>query len=120
MKKRYRLTRQADFQRVLGRNRIFAGRALIGFALAREGAPPGRIGVSASRKLRGAVERNRARRRLREVARRVLLAPDSPLMRRGIPYDVVLIARPAAAELPFPAVEAEARALLSRLAAPER
>jgi ribonuclease P protein component len=89
---------------------------LIGFALARDQAPT-RIGVSASRKLRGAVARNRARRRLREVARRVLLAPDSPLLLRGIPYDVVLIARPAAVELPFAAVEADAKALLERLSA---
>jgi ribonuclease P protein component len=115
LKKRFRLTTHADFQRVLGRNRVYAGRALIGFALARDEAPT-RIGVSASRKLRGAVARNRARRRLREVARQVLLAPDSPLRSRGIPYDVVLIARPAAVKLPFAAVEAEARALLERLA----
>ena len=116
MKKRYRLTRRSDFQRVLGPNRVFAGQALIGFAVAREGLES-RIGVSASRKLSGAVERNRARRRLREVTRRVLLAPDSPLRARGIPYDVVLIARPAAVKLPFSTVEAEARALLERLLA---
>ena len=119
MKKRLRLTRQSDFKRVLGRNRVYAGRAMIAFALARDSAPS-RIGVSTSRKLRGAVARNRARRRLREVARRVLLAADSPLGGRGIPYDVVLIARPAAVELPFPAVEAEARALLERLSPPGR
>ena len=117
MKKRYRLTRQADFQRVLSRNRLYAGRALIAFAVARDQGGS-RVGVSASRKLRGAVARNRARRRLREAARRVLLAPDSPLRERGIGYDVVLIARPAAVELPFASVEAETRALLERLAAP--
>ena len=115
MKKRYRLTRRADFERVLSRNRVFAGRAILGFAVAREGAGS-RVGVSASRKLRGAVARNRARRRLREVARRLLLGPDSPLAGRGIPYDVVLIARPAAIEVPFRSLEAEVRALLERLA----
>jgi ribonuclease P protein component len=119
LKKRLRLTRQSDFRRILSRNRIFVGRALIAFALSREG-PPTRIGISTSRKLRGAVARNRARRRLREVARLVLLAADSPLQRRGIPYDVVLIARPAAVELPFTALEAEARALLDLLASPAR
>ena len=115
MKKRLRLTRERDFQRVLERNRIFAGHGLIGFAVARD-QPGSRVGVSASRRLKGAVARNRARRRLREVVRTVLLGPDSPLLERGIGYDVVLIARPAAVEVPFAILEAEARALLGRLA----
>jgi len=117
VKKRFRLTRQSDFQRLLSRNRLYAGRAILGFASSRP-QPPSRVGVSASRKLKGAVPRNRARRRLREVARQVLLAPDSPLTGRGIAYDVVLIARPAAVEVAFASLEAEARALLQRLAGP--
>jgi ribonuclease P protein component len=48
--------------------RFHSGRALIGFAVASEGAES-RIGVTVSRTIRGAVQRNRARRRLREVAR---------------------------------------------------
>jgi ribonuclease P protein component len=119
LKKRYRLTGHADFQRVLGRNRVFAGQALIGFATTGQGAES-RVGVSTSRKLRGSVARNRARRRLRVVARAVLLSPDSPLRSRGIPFDVVLIARPAAVDLPYPSLEAEARALLGRLDAATR
>jgi ribonuclease P protein component len=60
-----------------------------------------RIGVTVSRQLKNAIQRNRARRRLRELARLTLLQPDSSAGRGGIRYDVVLIARPAALTLRF-------------------
>ena len=107
MKKRYRLARQRDFQRVLGRPRLHAGRYLVAFAAPRAGGGF-RVGVAVSKKLRGAVVRNRAKRRLREVARLLLAAPDSGSQEAGIGYDVVVIARPAALAAPMPALEAEA------------
>ena len=113
MKKRFRLTRQRDFTRLVRGRRLFAGRSLIAFAAVRDGGS--RIGVTSSRDIRGAVARNRARRRLRELARRILLAEDSPLRGGGISYDVVLIARTPALELPMSELEAEARSLLDRL-----
>jgi ribonuclease P protein component len=119
LKKRQRLTRQSDFQLLLGRNRLYTGRALIAFGQARADGPT-RVGVSASRKLRGSVIRNRARRRLREAARTILLAPDSALGERGIGYDVVLIARPAAVEVSFSNLQTEVRAVLERLTAQPR
>ena len=48
-----------------------------------------RYGLTASKRVGNAVERNRARRRLRALAREVLIANSSPA------YDYVLIARPA-------------------------
>jgi ribonuclease P protein component len=113
LKKRYRLTRQRDFTRLVRGRRLFAGRALVAFAAPRPGRS--RIGVTSSRGIKGAVARNRARRRLRELARRVLLADDSPLRGGGIGYDVVLIARTPALELPMHELEAEARSLADRL-----
>ena len=113
MKKRFRITRQRDFTRLVRGRRLFAGRGLIAFAAPREGAT--RIGVASSRDIRGAVPRNRARRRLRELSRRILLSEDSPLRGGGIGYDVVLIARTPALELPMAELEAEARSLLDRL-----
>ena len=74
-----------------------------------------RVGVTVSRKIRTAVERNRARRRLREVARAHLLGTDSPLSQVGIRYDVVLIARPAALEVSFADLKAEASLAALRL-----
>jgi len=87
---------------------------MVGFAVASQAAGS-RIGVAVSRKIRSAVERNRARRRLREVARLHMLGPGSPLSQVGIRYDVVLIARPAALEVSFADLKAEASLAALRL-----
>lgn len=114
MKKRVRLTRQADFQRVLGGKRVYAGRTLVAFARPGEGQTT-RVGVAVSRRVRGAVGRNRIRRRLREAARPAL-AGDWPGGALGRNYDVVLIGRPAALDAPWGVVEADVGAALARVA----
>lgn len=76
------------------RGRSAANRHLVVYAFARDGAPdgaPARLGLSVSRKVGGAVERNRVKRALRER-----FAEISPALPAGI--DVVVIARPGAAE----------------------
>ena len=114
MKKRFRVTARGDFQRALkGPTRFYSGRALVAFALQRESAGS-RIGVTVSRRLKGAVRRNRARRRLRELARLRLLGPGG-LSADDPGLDLILIARPAAGTLPFAELESEARLLLQRL-----
>ena len=75
-----------------------------------------RVGVTVSRQIKSSVERNRARRRLREVARASLLGPDSPLRQVGIRYDVVLIARRRVLDVPFAELKAEASLAALRLA----
>jgi ribonuclease P protein component len=65
-------------------------------ALDRREDGPVRVGFTVSKKVGNAVERNRVRRRLREMVR---LAPTDRL-RRG--HDYVLIGRRAALELSFP------------------
>jgi ribonuclease P protein component len=87
----------------------------VGFAVP-GGGPESRIGVTVSRQVKSSVDRNRARRRLREVARKEWLGPDSPLRDVGIRYDVVLIARPAALEVAFADLKAEASLAALRLA----
>src|SRR5437879_722367 len=114
MKRRFRLRRHQDFDRVVRTRRVFAGRALVAFACPNEGGE-WRIGVTVSRRVRGAVVRNRIRRRLREVARTRLLAEGSEPVVRGIAYDVVLIGRPAMVELPLGEVEEETAAVRARL-----
>jgi ribonuclease P protein component len=99
----------------MGGRRFHSGRALVGFAVPGT-EPETRVGVTVSRQIKGSVERSRARRRLREVARSSLLGPDSPLRRVGIRYDVVLIARPSALEVPFADLKAEAWLAALRLA----
>ena len=87
---------------------------MVGFAVPAEGSGT-RVGVTVSRAIKGSVERNRVRRRLREVARTNLLGPDSPLSGVGIRYDVVLIARPPALEMSFADLRAEASQAALRL-----
>jgi ribonuclease P protein component len=64
-------------------------------ALNRREDGPVRVGFTVSKKVGNSVERNRVRRRLREVVR---LAPPAP-MQAG--HDYVLIGRRAALDLPF-------------------
>jgi ribonuclease P protein component len=115
VKKRYRLRRQGDFQAAMNGKRFYSGRALVAFAVPGQ-AEAGRVGVTVSRAIRSSVDRNRARRRLREVSRVELLGADSPLREVGIRYDVVLIARPAALEVSFAELKAEASLAALRLA----
>lgn len=115
MKKRQRLTRRADFQRLLGDRRLYSGNSLVGFAAPGRTAL-GRVGVTASRQIRGAVARNRARRRLREAARLTLLRDGSIAPEPGISFDVVLIARPPALTVAFSEIEDELGRFGARLA----
>jgi ribonuclease P protein component len=115
MKRRLRVRRRSDFQSAMAGRRFHSGRALVGFAVA-GAAGEVRVGVTVSRQIKSSVDRNRARRRLREVAREALLGPDSPVRRVGIRYDVVLIARPAALEVSYADLKAEASQAALRLA----
>jgi ribonuclease P protein component len=115
VKKNLRLRHRSDFASAVKGHRFHAGRALVGFAVSSQ-APESRVGVTVSRAIKSSVERNRARRRLREVARKTILDADSPLRRVGIRYDVVLIARPAALEVSFADLAAEASLAALRLA----
>ena len=114
MKRRFRLRRQAEFQTAIAAKRIYSGRALVAFAVPNSG-DENRVGVTVSRALKGSVARNRARRRVRELAREKLLGPDSPMTGLGIRYDVVLIARPAALEVSFQDLSEEASQAALRL-----
>jgi len=68
-----------------------------------------RLGITASKKVGNAVARNRARRRLRAVAREVLPAHGTP------GYDYVLIARASTALRPFAALADDLVGALRRL-----
>ena len=115
MKRRARLRGRSEFASAINGRRFHQGRALVGFAVPAAGDED-RIGVTVSRQIKNATDRNRARRRLREVARTELLAEDSPLRQGGIRYDVVLIARPPILDVPFAELRAEASQAVVRLA----
>jgi ribonuclease P protein component len=107
-----RLTRRADFLLVAGTRRRFATPSLVLQMRQREDAADAavRVGFTATRKLGGAVVRNRARRRLREVARTVL--PETAT--RGCDY--VLIARLGALQRPYPALLGDLRSAMAGIA----
>jgi ribonuclease P protein component len=106
---RFRLTRERDFDACYRRGRRAVDRLLTIACLAR---PAGgvRIGVSVSRKVGSSVVRNRVKRWIREAAR--------PLTTRaGEPFDLVISARPAAAQSGFYAVRESIAKLMGRLQA---
>ena len=90
--KRGRLSRSAEFERVYRQGRSHANRFLVLYAFPRGVDDEPRLGLSVSRKVGGAVERNRVKRLLREAfaARAEALPPG---------HDVVVVARPDVRDL---------------------
>jgi ribonuclease P protein component len=89
---RGRLSRSAEFERVYRQGRSTGNRYLVLYAFANPSASGPRLGLSVSRKVGGAVERNRIKRLLREG-----FAKFEPELDPS--QDVVLVARPTALDL---------------------
>ncbi len=113
-----RLKRRPEFLRVAGSGRKWVAPGLILQALDHAtdacrdaAAPPIRVGFTASRKVGGAVMRNRARRRLRAAVNRVM-----PVSAKA-GHDFVVIARSATLRRPFGALVADLETALKRLGA---
>jgi len=83
---RMRLSRSADFDRVFRHGRAHAGRELVLYVFPRGEAEAPRLGLSVSRKVGGAVQRNRVKRLLREA-----FALESSRLPAGT--DAVVVAR---------------------------
>jgi ribonuclease P protein component len=109
-----RITRSGEFARLKREGVSFHGKLMVLSVLRIEPTAATRIGVVTSRRLGGAVQRNRVRRRLREIVR---LA--RPALARGL--WVVIVARRGAAGAEFAALRDDWTRLAERssiLAAP--
>jgi ribonuclease P protein component len=90
--RRGRLSRSAEFDRVLRAGRSLAGRDLVLYVFPRGDDEPPRLGLSVSRKVGGAVQRNHVKRLLREA-----FAFEGQRLPAGT--DAVVIARPGSGVL---------------------
>src|SRR5437762_6525209 len=104
-----RLKQRADFLAAAKGARVPVGPFVLQVR-ERGDAAPSRFGFTVSKKVGTAVERNRVRRRLREIVRRnAALLPESG-------HDYVLIGRRAALAMPFGLMVSEFLGAMTRLA----
>jgi ribonuclease P protein component len=87
-----RLSRSAEFERVYRQGRSTANRHLVLYAFPNTAVERPRMGLSVSRKVGGAVQRNKVKRLLREA-----FAQAEPNLAPG--HDLVVVARPDALEM---------------------
>jgi len=107
-----RLLRRADFLACARARRWTTPSVIVQMRPREDGSATVRVGLTASKKVGGAVERNRRRRRLREAMRQ--LGPDHCVA--GCDY--VLIAREATAKVAWPALLGDLQQALTKLARP--
>jgi ribonuclease P protein component len=106
VQRKFRLTRSTDFKRVRRTGKSYAHPFVVLVVQASE-APKVRVGVTAGRSVGGAVQRNRAKRLLREAMR--------PLLPKLIPgWDLILIARPSLASSSLQEIRQALTGLLRR------
>ena len=101
-----RVRKRAEYQQIYDRGVKVNSRAFTLFRFA-NGLEVGRLGIAATRKLGGAVVRNRAKRLVREVFRRNKLAPG---------FDIVIVPRRELLDTGLIALEREFRNSLERSA----
>lgn len=85
MKKKYRIKKNEEFQKIISRKYFFTNKNYIIYLKNKE-FDYARIGISVSKKLGGAVERNLYKRQLRMIIHEIFNFND-------FPYDVIIIVR---------------------------
>lgn len=103
---RERLTRSSEFRDVYARGKRQSGRAFICYVVRQE-RQGRKLGLTVSRKVGGAVTRNRVKRYIREVYRTSREHLDDD-------FYMVIVARPAAAQMSFAECEGAIRQLFRK------
>jgi ribonuclease P protein component len=99
-----RIRRRPDFQQVYAHGAKVQSRFCTLFVL-RTGGPVGRLGIAATRKIGGAVQRNLAKRLIREIFRRNKIAAG---------FDVVVVPRREWLDAGLTVLEADYRSTVER------
>jgi ribonuclease P protein component len=105
-----------DFDRIGSLGRTRSGRLIV-VRFVPNGRDHDRVAISTGRRLGGAVARNALRRRIREIVRRcdaLLRPPGSPSTGR----DILIVARPAAADASFGDLQAALVPMLRSIPVP--
>lgn len=105
-----RIRRRQDYQKAYAEGAKAHGRLMTVFVLPREDGQT-RLGIAATKKLGGAVVRNRAKRLVREVFRQYPTPPG---------LDVVVVPKQALGTAPLSAIEADYASCLRRYAQSSR
>lgn len=119
MRRELRLRNRADFSRVYRAGKSFANSQFVVYIAKQRSADPFRCGISASKKIGNAVVRNRMRRVVKEIVRKLepKIAANAPQI------DFVIIVRKPATQMSFSELEKSIHHVLRRasiLEAPKR
>ncbi|NJD58173.1 MAG: ribonuclease P protein component [Anaerolineae bacterium] len=106
VKRNFRLTRSTDFKRVRRFGKSYAHPFIVLVALPAEGERT-LIGVSAGRSVGSAVDRNRAKRLIREA-----ISPFLPALQPG--WNILLLARKPILQAQFTEIQSSLQTLLTR------
>ncbi|MBR6573488.1 MAG: ribonuclease P protein component [Clostridia bacterium] len=96
------------FRALYHRGKSAAGKTMVVYVIKRRNQPVNRLGITVSVKLGCAVERNRARRRIRETYRL-----NETRLKSG--FDIVIVARKAAVDGPFELLQKDLLRLCDQL-----
>ena len=101
------LTKNHEFKKLYNKGKSAASKFVVIYCI-RNGIEENRLGITVSTKLGGAVERNRIRRRLKEIYRL-----NEHSLRAG--YNIVLVARLRCRNVGWGELEASVRSLFKKL-----